>query len=202
MRVSPSSFFLIRLKRCQQTFADLNRYAIRPSRSLSILYDHRDETSQLAKALIAKSPVFRDVVELEKTALSARSRRLFTLSAIYHATDDLLRGLELEDPKEMAELALAFWEEVAKHMGEWERVRRGDVTAGEVRQTTSTRTALFFRPWPGWVTPSYGNTRSNGRRSCQLSAKSIGDAPTVICGKVALCLAAGFQIRAKCFSDC
>jgi DNA sulfur modification protein DndB len=127
-------FFLdVGLKRCQQMFADLNRYAIRPSRSLSILYDHRDETSQLAKALIAKSPVFRDVVELEKTALSARSRRLFTLSAIYHATEDLLRGLELEDPMEMAELALAFWEEVAKHMGEWERVRRGEVTAGEVR---------------------------------------------------------------------
>lgn len=33
----------------------------------------------------------------------------------------------------MAELALSFWEEVARHMTEWERVRRGEVTAGEVR---------------------------------------------------------------------
>src|ERR1700733_10402630 len=84
-------FFLdIGLARCQQMFADLNRYAIRPSKSLGILYDYRDDTAQLAKSLIAKSPVFRDVVELEKTALSPRSRRLFTLSAIYHATSDLL----------------------------------------------------------------------------------------------------------------
>lgn len=127
-------FFLdVGLERCQQMFADLNRYAIRPSKSLGILYDYRDETAQLVKSLIAKSPVFRDVVELEKTTLSARSRRLFTLSAIYHATNDLLAGLPLEDPDELAALALEFWEEVAKHMNEWERVRRGDVTAGEVR---------------------------------------------------------------------
>ena len=67
-------FFLdIGLERCQQMFADLNRYAIRPSKSLGILYDHRDETAQLAKNLIGKSPVFRDVVELEKTNLSPRS---------------------------------------------------------------------------------------------------------------------------------
>ena len=37
-------FFLdVGLKRCQQMFADLNRYAIRPTTSLGILYDHRDE---------------------------------------------------------------------------------------------------------------------------------------------------------------
>lgn len=127
-------FFLdIGLKRCQQMFADLNRYAIRPSPSLGILYDHRDTTAQLAKSLIARSPAFRDVVEMEKTTLSPRSRRLFTLSAIYHATNDLLNGLTFSEPKEAAELALSFWEEVAKHMSEWERVRKGELTAGEVR---------------------------------------------------------------------
>jgi len=127
-------FFLdIGLERCQQMFADLNRYAIRPSKSLGILYDYRDESAQLAKSLIAKSPVFRDVVELEKTTLSARSRRLFTLSAIYHATNELINGLDLEEPEEFADLALSFWEEVAKHMKEWDRVRHGEVTAGEVR---------------------------------------------------------------------
>lgn len=127
-------FFLdVGLERCQQMFADLNRYAIRPSKSLGILYDYRDETAQLAKSLIAKSPVFRDVVELEKTTLSARSRRLFTLSAIYHATGELINGLDLEEPEELADLALSFWEEVAKHMREWDRVRQGEVTAGEVR---------------------------------------------------------------------
>ena len=121
------------LARCQQMFADLNRYAIRPSKSLGILYDYRDETARLTKALIASSDIFRDVVELEKTSLAPRSRRLFTLSAIYHATSELIAGLPETNPQEIAELALGFWEAVAGNMDEWERVRRGELTAGEVR---------------------------------------------------------------------
>ena len=121
------------LSRCQQMFADLNRYAIRPSKSLGILYDYRDPTAELAKSLIARSPVFRDLVELEKTTLSARSRRLFTLSAIYHATGELLKDIGLENHREAAELALGFWEGVAEHMAGWKLVREGRVTAGEVR---------------------------------------------------------------------
>lgn len=127
-------FFLDKgLERCQQMFADLNRYAIRPSTSLGILYDYRDETARLAKSLIAKSEIFRDVVELEKTSLARRSRRLFTLSAIYHATNELLSGLPETAPEESARLALEFWESVADQMEDWNRVRRGELTAGEVR---------------------------------------------------------------------
>ena len=127
-------FFLdVGLKRCQQMFADLNRYAVRPSTSLSILYDHRDQTAGLAKNLIANSLVFRDLVELEKTTLAARSRRLFTLSALYHATGELLDDIDLGGTQEMAELALRFWEEIARHMTQWENVRSGRITAGEVR---------------------------------------------------------------------
>jgi len=127
-------FFLDKgLERCQQMFADLNRYAIRPSTSLGILYDYRDETAQLAKSLIANSEIFRDVVELEKTSLAPRSRRLFTLSAIYHATNELLSGLPEMAPEDNARLALEFWETVADQMEDWNRVRRGELTAGEVR---------------------------------------------------------------------
>lgn len=127
-------FFLDKgLERCQQMFADLNRYAIRPSPSLSILYDYRDEAARLAKSLIAGSDIFRDVVELEKTSLAPRSRRLFTLSAIYHATNELLTGMPETTPDDAARLALEFWEAVADQFDEWGRVRNGDLTAGEVR---------------------------------------------------------------------
>ena len=129
-------FFLdLGLARCQQMFADLNRYAIRPSKSLGILYDYRDETAMLTKALVARSPVFSDMVELERTALSARSRRLFTLSSIYQATGELVGCLDAGDPRELAELALSFWEALASCLQEWDRVRRGELTAGELRTT-------------------------------------------------------------------
>jgi len=127
-------FFLdLGLARCQQMFADLNRYAIRPSKSLGILYDYRDETAKLTKELIARSDVFRDLVELEKTNLAPRSKKLFTLSALYHATQDLVDSEVESDPESAARLALQFWEETAKHMTEWKRVKDGELTAGEVR---------------------------------------------------------------------
>ena len=121
------------LERCQQMFADLNRYAVRPSKSLGILYDYRDETALLAKAMIASSDVFRDVVELEKTSLALRSRRLFTLSAIYQATNELIADLPETDSSETAMIALEFWEACAENLDEWEKVRLGALTAGEVR---------------------------------------------------------------------
>lgn len=121
------------LERCQQMFADLNRYAIRPSKSLSVLYDYRDEAALLTKALIESSDIFRGLVELEKTSLAPRSRRLFTLSAIYNATTELLSDREGKEPVETAQLALEFWETVASHIDEWQKVRSGDLTAGEVR---------------------------------------------------------------------
>lgn len=128
-------FFLDQgLARCQQMFADLNRYAIRPARSLGVLYDHRDDKAQLAKLVVARSPVFRDVVEMERTTLAPRSRRLFTLSAIYTATAALLNNIDVEGPEPRAALAAEFWETVAAQLPQWSQVQQGKLTAGEVRE--------------------------------------------------------------------
>jgi len=129
-------FFLdVGLKRCQQMFADLNRYAVRPSRSIGVLYDHRDEPAELARLVVLSSPLFRDVVEMERSTLSMRSRKLFTLSAIYNATSALVTGLNAgRDFEAKRELASEFWEEVAKHFPEWHLVRERKISAGEVRQ--------------------------------------------------------------------
>ena len=129
-------FFLdLGLQRCQQMFADLNRYAVRPSRSIGVLYDHRDVAAELARVVVLRSPVFHDVVEMERSTLSPRSRKLFTLSAIYSATNALITGLDegaTFDAKR--ERANSYWEEVAKQFPEWQLVREHKITAGEVRQ--------------------------------------------------------------------
>lgn len=122
------------LERSQQMFADLNRYAVRPSKSLGILYDYRDEMALLAKELIARSNTFRELVELEKTSLALRSRRLFTLSAIYHATSELLADFKEVDAEKAPQLAVEFWETVADQLNEWTLVRQGKLTAGKVRE--------------------------------------------------------------------
>jgi len=121
------------LDRCQQMFSDLNRYAIRPSTSLGILYDHRDEKSELIRRVVLQSEVFGDLVETERSALSRGSRALFTLSALYRATSELLKGRDEEPLSDRIRSALGFWEEVATHLPEWGLVREREMTSGEVR---------------------------------------------------------------------
>jgi DNA sulfur modification protein DndB len=126
-------FFVdIGLNRCQQMFADLNRHAIRPSKSLGVLYDQREEDAILAKNIALRSRVFKDVVELERSTLSARSRKLFTLSSIYFATRELLENIN-EPMDKRADIALSYWDEIAKRIPEWAMVRDHKITSGEVR---------------------------------------------------------------------
>ncbi|WP_068110636.1 DNA sulfur modification protein DndB [Tropicimonas marinistellae] len=123
----------IGLARSQQMFADLNRYAIRPSTSISLLYDHRDQSAELTRRLVLEAEPFRDLVEMERSTLSTRSRRLFTFSAIYQATNALLADTT-DDLEAGLKTARAYWEEVAKQLPEWNQVRRGRLAASEVRQ--------------------------------------------------------------------
>lgn len=122
------------LARCQQMFADLNRHAIRPSRSLGLLYDHRDLRSQLTKLIVLKSTFFCDMVEMEKNTLSERSRKLFTLSAIYSANSALLDGVDTSDTDQTAQLCADYWDSVSIHIPEWRRVKEGRLSAGDVRR--------------------------------------------------------------------
>jgi len=128
-------FFLDKgLARCQQMFADLNRYAIRPSRSLGVLYDHRDELSQLTRLVVNRFDLFRDTVETERSTLSTRSRKLFTLSAIHSALKELLPPNDTRDLDTKASLAVDYWRDVARNVPEWTQVQKRKTTAGEVRR--------------------------------------------------------------------
>jgi DNA sulfur modification protein DndB len=128
-------FFVDRgLERCQQMFADLNRYAIRPSRSLGLLYDHRDQRSQLTKLIVLRSKFFCDMVEMERNTLSERSRKLFTLSAIYSANSALLDGFDTSNTDEIAQLSADYWDTVSIHIPEWQLVKESRLSAGDVRR--------------------------------------------------------------------
>lgn len=121
------------LARSQQMFADLNRHAVRPARSIGVLYDHRDDDSGIARLIVINSEFFRGTVEMERSTLSPRSRKLFTLSALYGATQALLGGLQFESVDSAADVARSYWEAVAAQIPEWQSVRRGQLSAGDVR---------------------------------------------------------------------
>jgi len=123
------------LHRSQQLFADLNKHAVRPTRSLGVLYDNRDPLAGLARTLADKALPFRGLTELEKTSISNRSIKLFTLNAIYQATGALLgkRKNDLIDEKEEA-VALRFWNELTKIISEWQLAVEHEISSAELRR--------------------------------------------------------------------
>ena len=122
------------LNRSQQMFADLNRYAIRPTKSLGILYDHRDPAARLANQLVNEIPIFKGMTEKAKSSISNRSRKLFTLSSIYQATKKFLQKKDGEEiTKNEKKLVIEFWNAIARNMPDWMDAVNKKVTTSELR---------------------------------------------------------------------
>jgi len=123
------------LKRSQQMFADLNKHAVRPTKSLGILYDYRDPMSELARMLTIAVPVFNGLTEMEKTTISNRSTKLFTLSTIYQATQALLRKKKAADiSDDEKQKAIDFWIEVTKMIPDWQHAKERKVDTASLRR--------------------------------------------------------------------
>lgn len=124
------------LKRSQQMFADLNKHAVRPSKSLGILYNHRDPLSELCRLLMQEVPVFHGMIEKAKTSLSNRSIKLFTLSVLYQATRALLG--KPKDPVEVTteeqRAAVRYWTKVGENMPDWRAAAAREINSGELRK--------------------------------------------------------------------
>lgn len=124
------------LKRSQQMFADLNKHAVQPTRSLGILYDSRDPLAKLALELADTVPIFKGLTDFEKSTISNRSIKLFTLSSIYQATQSLLKKTKnsLNISPEEHQTAFDYWDEVAKNIPEWGLIIDRKVTSSELRK--------------------------------------------------------------------
>jgi len=131
----PVLFFIDEgLHRSQQMFADLNKHAVRPSDSISTLYDHRDQLSELARYLIKKVEVFSRMTELEKSSLSPRSSKLFTLSAIKNASRVLLKkGKQDHIALDEKNLTAEYWSEVSEQMPDWLRAKNRELSTADLR---------------------------------------------------------------------
>lgn len=123
------------LSRSQQMFADLNKHAVRPSDSISTLFDQRDQLSELARYVQKNVRIFSRMTEMEKSSISNRSSKLFTLSSIKNATKALLKkGTKDVVSKEEKELAAEYWNEVAANMNDWQQAFAKDVPTYELRE--------------------------------------------------------------------
>ncbi len=131
----------------QQMFADLNKHAIRPSDSISTLYDLRDDLSKLAREIQSKVHIFKKMTEMEKSSISNRSSKLFTLSAIKNANRVLL-GKGLKGPQTTVEeitIAASYWNEVASHMPDWQLAYQKKVSTYELRENQIHAHGVFLQ---------------------------------------------------------
>ncbi|MBW6390610.1 DNA sulfur modification protein DndB [Billgrantia antri] len=160
----PVLFFIdAGLKRSQQMFADLNKHAVRPSDSISTLYDHRDAIAEMARNVANQVTVFSRLTEMEKSSISNRSSKLFTLSAIKNATKTLLQKRKGDlITKEEQELAIDFWNSVAANMADWQLALEKKVATSELREQYvhahgvmlqaigNIGAELLYKPKPQW----------------------------------------------------
>ena len=121
------------LQKSQQMFSDLNRYAIRPTKSINVLFDSRDKYAVILCELIEELPFFKGWVEKEKSTLSNRSKALYTLSGLYHGTKALLNNIDITD-NDIKSIVSQFWTEVYNNTIEWNAVINGISHASEIRK--------------------------------------------------------------------
>ena len=124
------------LKRSQQMFSDLNKNAVKPTKSLNILYDHRDLFSKFIVSLVGSIDIFEGKVELEKTTISNRSKNAFTLNGIADASLRLIGLRKSRKPSDNEKnLIKEFWETVSKNIPEWQLMIQGKINSSELRKT-------------------------------------------------------------------
>ncbi len=152
-RISVLLFPMENIDRMQQMFSDLNRFAQRTSKSLNVLYDHRDRLAQLTNDIAEQVDVFRGLVDMERVSIPLRSEKLFTLSTLYDA-NKALTGSALDEPgpdsyKNARRRAIGYWEALTEVMDDWRRVSAGLVPARAIRQERISTHATVIRALGG-----------------------------------------------------
>lgn len=123
------------LKRSQQMFADLNKHAVKPSPSLGTLYDLRDESADLARYQAQHIKPFVGFTEMEKSSVSSKSSKLFTLSSLKQANRALL-GKSVKDAftEEEQSLSNEYWQAVFEATPEWQMILNKELSPSQFRQ--------------------------------------------------------------------
>ena len=123
------------LEKSQQMFADLNKHAVKPTKSIGILYDRRNAYSVFVVNMVKNLQIFKNRTELEKNTLSNRTLKFFTLNGVTTSTA-LLLGKSKRLSKQDKTIAMDFWDSVSKNIPEWILLMTDEVPAYEIRHNS------------------------------------------------------------------
>jgi DNA sulfur modification protein DndB len=152
-KISVLLFEMESLERLQQMFSDLNRFVQQTSKSLGMLYDHRDNLSALTMEVADQVDVFQGMVDKEKVTIPLRSPHLFTISALYEANEELLGKKVAKKGStayaEVLKTTVEYWTELSRIIGDWQKVKNGELSAYELRQEKINTHAVVLRALGG-----------------------------------------------------
>jgi len=132
--------------RVQQMFSDLNRFVVKTSKSLDILYDKHDPMSLVTLEVCEKVAVFMGQVDKDAVSLPVRSPKLFSLASLYDAISELLKDkAESASHHEMVAIAVEFWTAVSKAVPAWGKVKVGELKAMDLRQGSISSHSVVLR---------------------------------------------------------
>jgi DNA sulfur modification protein DndB len=138
-------------QRVQQMFSDLNRYVVKTAKSLDILFDQRDLLAKVTLEVCENVPAFLGMVDKDNVSLPARSEKMFTLSSLYDANQELLAEKRNGDDaffNELVTTGVDYWTTVSRFMPDWQRVRNG-IRPIELRQENISTHSVVLRALGG-----------------------------------------------------
>ena len=137
-------FPYLSIEHAQQLFSDLNRNAHKTTKSLDILFDHRDPDNQIAQQLVERVSFFGDTVNIEAVSVPQKSSEMFTLAGIYQATKPVVRAfgeagllpdLSETTMEKYVEALTEFWEGLGSYFPEWKKVASHEEDIQKIRST-------------------------------------------------------------------
>jgi DNA sulfur modification protein DndB len=136
------------LERNQQMFSDLNRTVQKTSRSLNIMYDHRDPLNQITLAVTERVPLLKNRVEKESMSLAVRSAKFITVSALYDSISQFVGPLPHNSSdrriQEMEDAATDYWKRLTDTLDEWRSIEDATLRPAEARLEYINAHAVFF----------------------------------------------------------
>lgn len=108
------------LKRSQQIFADLNKHAVKPSKSLSTLYDDRDGLSNAVKDVISSNVFLSKYIDKEHDSLGKYSSALFTLSNFLRANQRIIKAAVIGEADRL--FLQDYWGKIFSSIIEWKQL--------------------------------------------------------------------------------
>ena len=120
------------LHRSQQMFADLNKHAVKSTKSLSTLYDNRDEFANAVKSVISSVPFLNKYVDKENDTLGKNSFKLFTLANFSKSCRRIVKDDAISEGT--TTFLTEYWNLIFSKIAEWGMLENKEIHKCSLRE--------------------------------------------------------------------